>query len=142
MISLPEPLIADLRRWKLQCPPSSDGLVFPDLEGKPLKREKMLRLHFRPALSRARIRRVTFHSLRHSCASAMLAAGAPITEVQHRLGHASPAITLHVYSHFLKQTESGAADRLAEVLPRNRSAAMTGQRDTSADEEQNRATTA
>lgn len=59
---------------------------------------------------------ITFHTLRHSCASAMLAAGAPITEVQHRLGHASPAITLHVYSHFLKQAESGAADRLADLI--------------------------
>jgi hypothetical protein len=43
----------------------------------------------------------------------MIAAGAPVTEVQHRLGHANPAITLQVYSHFFKHTESDAADRLA-----------------------------
>ena len=43
----------------------------------------------------------------------MIAAGAPVTEVQHRLGHANPAITLQVYSHFYKHTESDAADRLA-----------------------------
>lgn len=61
----------------------------------------------------------------------MIAAGAPITEVQHRLGHASPAITLHVYSHFMKQTESGAADRLAEViLAGNSRADITEQRNT------------
>ena len=51
-------------------------------------------------------RRVTFHTLRHSCASALIASGAPITEVQHRLGHANPAITLMVYSHFLKHAET------------------------------------
>lgn len=140
-ISLPEPLVADLKRWKLQCPPSSDDFVFPDLEGKPLKREKMLRVHFRPALSRARLRHVTFHTLRHSCASAMLAAGAPITEVQHRLGHASPAITLHVYSHFLKQTESGTADRLAEgIRPSPRREATPEKLRMSASPELNRAT--
>lgn len=115
-ISLPEPLVGDLRRWKLRCPSSAEGLVFPDIDGSPLKREKLLRAHFRPALSRAGLRRTTFHALRHSCASAMIAAGAPITEVQHRLGHASPAITLGVYSHFMKQAESGAADRLAAVI--------------------------
>jgi integrase len=41
----------------------------------------------------------------------MIASGAPITEVQHRLGHANPAITLLVYSHFLKHAESEVADR-------------------------------
>ncbi len=46
----------------------------------------------------------------------MIAAGAPVTEVQHRLGHANPAITLRGYSHFLKHTESDAADRLAKVV--------------------------
>jgi hypothetical protein len=49
----------------------------------------------------------------------MIAKGAPITEVQHRLGHASPAITLQIYSHFIPQTESAAADRLADCLLRN-----------------------
>ncbi len=115
-ISIPALLVADLKRWKLHCPNSPEGLVFPAPDGTPLSREKILRVSFYPALTRARLRRVTFHTLRHSCASAMIAAGAPITEVQHRLGHADPAITLRVYSHFLKHTESGATDQLAEVV--------------------------
>ena len=53
---------------------------------------------------------------RRTQASALIATGAPVTEVQHRLGHASPAITLQVHSHFFKHTESNAADRLAEVV--------------------------
>src|SRR6202040_1942977 len=98
-ISIPELLVADLKRWKLQCPQSEEGIVFPTSEGKPVCRDWLLRVAFYPALSRARLRRVTFHTLRHSCASAMIARGAPITEVQHRLGHANPAITLQVCSH-------------------------------------------
>ena len=35
------------------------------------------------------------------------------SSAQHRLGHANLAITLRVYSHFFKHTESDAADRLA-----------------------------
>ena len=81
-----------------------------------MPRAEMLQSLFYPALSRAKLRRVTFHRLRHSCASAMIASDAPITEVQHRLGHANPAITLLVYSHFLKHAESDVADRLADAL--------------------------
>ena len=55
----------------------------------------------------------------------MIASGAPITEVQHRLGHAKPAITLLVYSHFLKHAESDVADRLADELLKLPSPART-----------------
>jgi integrase len=115
-ISIPGLLATDLKRWKLQCPQSEEGLVFPTLEGKPVCRDWLLRVAFYPALSRARLRRVTFHTLRHSCASAMIAGGAPITEVQHRLGHANPAITLQVYSHFFKHTEGSTADEMANLI--------------------------
>ena len=112
-ISIPALLISDLKRWKMHCPCSEEELVFPTFDGKPICRDWLLRVAFYPTLARARLRRVTFHTLRHSCASALIAAGAPVTEVQHRLGHANPAITLQVYSHFFKHTESDAADRLA-----------------------------
>jgi integrase len=115
-ISIPSLLVADLKRWKLQCPQSEEELVFPTLEGKPVCRDWLLRVAFYPALSRARLRRVTFHTLRHSCASAMIMGGAPITEVQHRLGHANPAITLQVYSHFFKHTEGTTADEMADMI--------------------------
>jgi hypothetical protein len=55
----------------------------------------------------------------------MIASGAPITEVQHRLGHANPAVTLLVYSHFLKLAESDVADRLADALLNFPSASRT-----------------
>jgi integrase len=115
-ISMPALLVADLKRWKLQCPQAEEDLVFPTPEGKPVCRDWLLRVAFYPALSRARLRRVTFHTLRHSCASAMIAGGAPITEVQHRLGHANPAITLQVYSHFFEHTEGTTADEMANVI--------------------------
>ena len=115
-ISIPALLVTDLKRWKLQCPTSGEELVFPMFDGKPICRDWLLRVAFYPTLARARLRRVTFHTLRHSCASAMIAAGAPVTEVQHRLGHANPAITLQVYSHFFRHTESDATDRLAHLL--------------------------
>jgi hypothetical protein len=52
--------------------------------------------------------------LRPSYASGLIAAGAPITEVQHRLGHSNPAVTLQVYSHWFTDADSGASDRFAQ----------------------------
>ncbi|HVN89928.1 MAG TPA: tyrosine-type recombinase/integrase [Candidatus Binataceae bacterium] len=116
-IEIPPGLVAALKRWKLQCPASPIGLVFPRSDGQPMYREFMLRRRFYPALNRARLRRVRFHSLRHSCASAMIAAGASITEVQHHLGHASPAMTLGTYSHWFRNAEgSGAVQRLSRMV--------------------------
>lgn len=115
MISLPAPLVADLKRWKLLAPPPEEELVFPTPAG-PVCRDALLRVNFYPALARARLRRVTFHTLRHSCASAMVAGGAPITEVQHWPGHANPAITLQVYSHFFKHAEGDTSAKLASAI--------------------------
>lgn len=41
----------------------------------------------------------SWHSLRHFYASALIHSGASVTTVQQRLGHASPIVTLAVYSH-------------------------------------------
>jgi integrase len=53
--------------------------------------------------------RVMFHALRHSHASALIAAGLDIVTVSRRLGHGSPAITLGVYAHIFTNADAGAA---------------------------------
>lgn len=116
-IGIPAELVVDLRRWKLQCPLSADQLVFPAPEGQPMHRERLLRQGFYPALRRANLRAVTFHSLRHSCASVLIKRGIAVTDLQHHLGHANPAITLQVYSHrFRDGADNGVVDKLAQVM--------------------------
>ena len=70
--------------------------------GKPVRRSAMFKAAFWPALKRAGLPHVKFHSLRHSFASRLIQLGRPVTEVAHLLGHSSPAITLKVYAHWLK----------------------------------------
>lgn len=41
----------------------------------------------------------TAHALRHFYASALIAGGASVKQVQMVLGHASPVITLRTYAH-------------------------------------------
>jgi integrase len=45
-----------------------------------------------------------------------LAAGENVKVVSERLGHASAALTLDVYSHVLPHMQESAANRLQELL--------------------------
>ncbi|WP_424671814.1 tyrosine-type recombinase/integrase [Candidatus Binatus sp.] len=101
---------------KIACPTSEHDLVFPNLDGKPLRRSIALRRGLWPALRRAELRTVNVHSLRHSFASALIAKGSPVTEVQSILGHSSPAITLNVYSHWFRATRTTAMDSVVRDL--------------------------
>jgi integrase len=105
-----------LKTWKLLCPPSADDLVFPAPTGLAIRRSNALRYGLWVALERAGLRRVNMHSLRHSFASALIMGGAPVTEVQTLLGHASPAITLRIYSHWFKAQDSGAVNKLSALI--------------------------
>ena len=62
----------------------------------------------------------TYHALRHTGASLMLASGTDIRTVAGRLGHASPTTNLATYSHLIGQADRDAAERLdaALALPR------------------------
>jgi integrase len=70
----------------------------------------------RPALKAAGLRHVTIHSLRHTFASGLIMQGRPVTEVAHLLGHASPTITLAVYSHWFRDTKSDAVAGWAKII--------------------------
>jgi hypothetical protein len=52
------------------------------------------------------------YDLRHTCATAMLAKGAPITYVAAQLGHAKPTTTLQHYARWLPQASVGFVDLL------------------------------
>lgn len=111
-IDLAPELVAQLRRWKLACPPSDDGLVFPSDSGKPRHRSVIATKGLAPALAAADLKSVNLHSLRHTYASTLIMDGHNVTEVAAKLGHNSPDVTLRVYSHWWNgrsKTRAGAA---------------------------------
>jgi integrase len=59
---------------------------------------------------------VSFHALRHTHASQLIHAGVPITEIAHRLGHASPSTTLSIYAHLFERDNSKAAAAINAAL--------------------------
>ena len=59
---------------------------------------------------------VPFHSLRHTSASALIAAKVAITTVAHRLGHASPNVTLSTYAHLFHEDDTEAATAIGGLF--------------------------
>ena len=78
---------------------NENDLVFPGLEGGIANHVNIANRHFYPALRRAGLRHVSFHSLRHSNASLRIQAGQNIKYVSDQLGHSTIKITLDVYGH-------------------------------------------
>ena len=62
--------------------------------------------------------RLSFHSLRHSCASILLAQGVPVRDVAEILGHSDVRLTLSTYAHVIeagRDRAAGVMDRLIQV---------------------------
>ena len=60
---------------------------------------------------------IPLHGLRHSYATLALSSGVNPGIVSARLGHATVALTLDVYSHVLPQADRDAAEAIADLLP-------------------------
>ena len=125
-IELPADLVVTLKRWRLACPKGEHDLVCPSKSGKPMHGSALLNHGFRPALSRAKIRTVRFHDLRHSFASNLLAAGVDVVTVSKALGHANVHITLTTYAHAVPKARHGAGDRIAALLSQSGNKLETG----------------
>lgn len=94
-----------------------DGLVFASHAGGFVEPSNLRRRALHRVLDRAGLpRTVTFHDLRHTCASLLFQRGVHPKLVQLLLGHASVAITLDTYSHMLPGMDGLAADALADAL--------------------------
>ena len=97
-----------LRRGTGRIPP----WVFATREGTPLD-ESRVRKAFKRLLTLASLRRtLSPHCLRHTYASLMLQAGAPLTYVRDQLGHSSIQVTADIYGRWLPRGDKTWVDRL------------------------------
>ena len=90
----------ELRRSRLVSRFSQDDdLVFATATGRTLGHRNLTGRGLGKACARAGLSDVTFHALRHTFASLLIAQGHDPVFVSRQLGHANPAITLRVYAH-------------------------------------------
>jgi len=91
------------------------GLVFTLADGGPIHPQRFT-AWFGQAAARAGLPRIRLHDLRHSYATLALGAGIHPKIVSERLGHATVAITLDVYSHVSPSMQREAAGLVASWL--------------------------
>jgi len=112
IVDLPGSLASALREQLVRSPRSRPGdYVFVGRTGEPHDHRNAGGRALARAVRRAGLDgaegRITFHTLRHSYASAWIASGGDLVELSRTLGHRDPAITASTYSHeFERATRS------------------------------------
>ena len=91
------------------------GLIFTRPDGAPIHPD-LITDWFRRLARAAGLPPIRLHDVRHSYATAALAAGVPAKVVSERLGHATIAITLDVYSHVIPGMDAQAANAVASLI--------------------------
>jgi integrase len=122
-VSLDPPTVQVLRehraeqlRQRLLLGPAfvDEGWVFCQPDGKPLHPTRFQRVFHRRTAA-AGVPRIRLHDLRHTWATLALQAGVNPKIVQERIGHASVAITLDLYTH-VDRAQHDAAARAVTAL--------------------------
>jgi integrase len=87
--------------------------IFTNMAGNALHHSSFTSQQYKKALVKAGIdRETTIHSLRHTCASLMIASGAHPKMVAEYLGHKNIGITMNDYGHLFPTAHQEAADDL------------------------------
>jgi integrase len=95
--------------------PGDDALLFGNSDGSPMRPNQLSWL-WRSACKSLKLPRVSFHALRHTHASALIAAGLDVVAISRRLGHANPTVTLNIYGHLFKKDDIAAAVAIDAVM--------------------------
>jgi integrase len=123
-VPLPAPCVEQLRAHRVRQAAerlragslwADHDLMFPSMVGTPLDPRNALRA-CQAVAERAGLGHVKLHTLRHTCASLLLAQGVHPRIVMETLGHSGISITMDTYSHVLPAQQREAADKLAGVL--------------------------
>lgn len=89
-----------------------EGLVFTTEAGTLINPTNLRKRSLTPLLERAKLPKIRFHDLRHTCATLLFGKGVHPKHVQELLGHANVAITLDTYSHVIP----GMGDQTARAM--------------------------
>ena len=71
---------------------------------------------FAKLIKKHNLKKVTYHGLRHSCASMLVANGVPMKQIQLWLGHSNYSTTADIYSHLSTAAMDEPANCIAGLL--------------------------
>jgi len=99
--------------------------VFTNRDGGFMDQSHFRRRVFKKALTKAEIREIRIHDLRHTYATIRLENGDNIADVSNQLGHHSVKMTWDVYYHWVPGNKKSEVDKLDSVIFPNSSAPYT-----------------
>ena len=98
------------REQQLARAPNEAALVFPTRAGSPFDRHHFMNRVFKPAARAVGLPQLTFHDLRHTGASLMIAAGCHVKVIADQMGHSDGGgLVLKRYGHLYKGARKQAA---------------------------------
>lgn len=131
IIPLAPIVVSELRKWKLRCPKTELGLVFPSPAGAVLSHRSLHRLHIWPVQVAAGLGKPILdgngdpkldddeqplmqgiypsHALRHCAASLWIEQRVSPKRIQRWMGHSSIQVTFDTYGKLFDQAEADAA---------------------------------
>ena len=124
LVALDPFTVSVLRAWsrrqkeeRLEWGPAwtDSGLLFTRADGKLIHPERVSKA-FRAAVKKTGLPQIHLHDLRHTHATLALEAGVHPKVVSDRLGHATVAITLDIYSHAIPALSEEAAATVAALV--------------------------
>jgi integrase len=92
----------------------SDELVFLSPDGTILDPDNLYHRYFQPVLTKAGLRKIRLHDLRHTFGSLLIQSGASIVYVKEQMGHSSIQVTVDIYGHLIPGATVSFVDRLDE----------------------------
>ena len=101
------------KEWKLACPKSDLGLVFPNGAGKVESLANIINRGLIPAQP-GKAKYTGMHVLRHFYASWCIDRGLPPKVIQERLGHSSITMTYDRYGHLFPRGDDAQEIDAAE----------------------------
>ena len=102
--------------------PEIPAWVFCSTTGGLLNKENLRTRVFYRCLSKAGVRHVRIHDLRHTYASLLIQQGESLAYIRDQLGHHSIQVTVDIYGHLVPGGNKAAVDRLDDAPKRNRDA--------------------
>ena len=91
------------------------GYVYVNEIGQTVKPD-YITTHFARVIKKHNLRKITFHELRHSCASLLLKSGVSMKEIQAWLGHSTYNTTATFYAHLDSTAKEQVGRTLADTL--------------------------
>lgn len=98
------------RRWT-----GKDNRIFTSVDGGYMHPSTCDHI-IRKIVKKYNLDHISFHELRHTCASLLINSGIDPKTVSKRLGHADTSITMEIYTHVFQESKNACADKFDDMM--------------------------